>query len=924
MIPFPIPPMEEERLAALRRFHLEITGREPEFDRIAQQAADWFEVPIALVTLVLQDEQRFMGACGLHFSGSPRDFAFCAHALSREEVLVVRDAQADPRFARNPLVTGDPYIRFYAGAPLTLAPGITAGTLCVIGREPRDFSKRDRRRLAAMAEIVVDMVRHRVGTLSARAAEEQVQASYRQLDEILDALPSALTVYDQQGLLVRTNRMFREIFHPDEPGLIHAGMSPADVWAELKRRGHRALEGDADPAWLQCGSKPSRRERPDFEIRLTSGGIMRGREVRTESGLLISAKTDITDLKRREATIEAQEALLRATLEAIDHGVLVVDDSLQVAFFNERYFEIMHTPPCLRKLGVPVEAHIRAWVRDEESTDAAPEILVQSRLASMRRHESQSLELATRDQRHILSVRNAMPDGRFLLMVTDITARQQADRMKDEFVAAVSHELRTPLTSIAGSLGLLAAGAGGALNDKGQRLLSIAQQNSGRLTRLINDLLDVGKIEAGRLEFTFSSVALDEALRQAAEENRPYAEGYGVSLELLLPEEHSRKLVVSADPHRLQQVFGNLLSNAAKFSPHGSRVTLALRRGPGDMARIVVTDQGPGVPEAFHGRIFQKFAQADSTSQRQQNGTGLGLAIARAIVERHAGRIGFEPGPGGLGTSFYVDLPLRERQEAPCILLVAGEESVERLLLVLQPTEAYAEYFGTVEAALDRLAKQPTPSGLLLDAGMLCQGGVALIEAVRKRETLSGVRLLVMAVSDLGGAILADAPDRIEGGALSLAHWIVAPGGKDRWQERLRSAVMAARPTLARGKPRILHVEDDVHLLELAEITLTETVEIVPAPDLTTAKRLLAEKGSFFDLAILDVGLPDGSGLDLLHLLRQPDGTPTQVVIYSAYEPDAETTHSVAAVLVKTKASIAELARTVQQLAGNRQGEARL
>jgi PAS domain S-box-containing protein len=247
-------------------------------------------------------------------------------------------------------------------------------------------------------------------------------------------------------------------------------------------------------------------------------------------------------------------------------------------------------------------------------------------------------------------------DGqRYVAIVRDITERKQIEQMKSEFVSTVSHELRTPLTSIAGSLGLLAGGAAGPLPERADRLIRIAHGNSERLVRLINDILDIEKIESGRMTFDVRPLPVRPLLDQAIQANRAFAEGFGVDLTLTAGGEG---LVVLADQDRLMQVVTNLLSNAAKFSPKGGVVEVGagLR---GRSVRISVADRGAGIPEEFKPRIFGKFAQADSSDTRQKGGTGLGLSIVKEIVVRLGGTVGFESAPGQ-GTIFHVDLPAHE------------------------------------------------------------------------------------------------------------------------------------------------------------------------------------------------------------------------------------------------------------------------
>jgi len=243
-------------------------------------------------------------------------------------------------------------------------------------------------------------------------------------------------------------------------------------------------------------------------------------------------------------------------------------------------------------------------------------------------------------------------DRRMLVaVVRDVTERKRFERLKDEFLSTVSHELRTPLTSIVGSLGLLLGGAGGALGDKAAHLVGIAKRNGDRLILLLNDILDLERIAAGRMEFVFEPVDPVALAADAIEQNRPFAEAYGVSLMLdaaSVPAAH-------ADRHRIAQVLTNLLSNAVKFSPAGSEVTVRVS-DEGRSIRTSIVDRGRGIPEAFRDRIFQRFAQADAGDARTKGGTGLGLSIVRSIVEQHGGRVGYES-VDGAGSTFWFDLP---------------------------------------------------------------------------------------------------------------------------------------------------------------------------------------------------------------------------------------------------------------------------
>ncbi|MDX2212891.1 MAG: CHASE4 domain-containing protein [Oculatellaceae cyanobacterium bins.114] len=239
-----------------------------------------------------------------------------------------------------------------------------------------------------------------------------------------------------------------------------------------------------------------------------------------------------------------------------------------------------------------------------------------------------------------------------LTIVRDITDRKKMERLKNEFVSVVSHELRTPLTSIRGSLGLMLGGVTGPVSEEARSLLDIACRNSDRLILLINDILDIEKIESGAIDFNLEPIELEPLVEQAIAANRAYGDQFTVEF---VVRETIPGVYVKADGDRLSQVLTNLLSNAAKFSRPHSTVDITISRHQ-ESIRVAVTDQGYGIPTEFHNRIFQKFAQADASNSRQKGGTGLGLSISKAIIEKLGGQIGFQT-ELGTGTMFYFDLP---------------------------------------------------------------------------------------------------------------------------------------------------------------------------------------------------------------------------------------------------------------------------
>ena len=372
------------------------------------------------------------------------------------------------------------------------------------------------------------------------------------------------------------------------------------------------------------------------------------------------------------------------------------------------------------------------------------------------------------------------------ILQSDILQLREYEQLKSDFVSTVSHELRTPLTSMRGALGLVLSGAAGPLSPQGQELLQIANQNTERLIRLINDILDIEKIESGAI-----TVRRDRCdLRSAVEATIAGVQGYAVQHRVRITLRAPETADVIGDQDRLIQVFTNLLSNAIKFSPAGGEVVVAMEVEH-ETARVSVRDQGPGIPVEFQSRIFGKFQQADHSASRRHGGTGLGLAIARAIVERHEGHVRFQTAVGS-GTTFIVELPCSaareepvtdDRPSAPHVLVIDSDRDIARILqslaselAVMVPVTSRAEALRVVrERPFDAAIVEPElPGG----------GGFELVHALRSLRGYADLPVIIFSASEYTVA-------ELDGVTLTPAHAYV------KARDSAKDVVMRLKAVLA-------------------------------------------------------------------------------------------------------------------------------
>jgi PAS domain S-box-containing protein len=670
----------------------------------------------------------------------------------------------------------------------------------------------------------------------------------------------------------------------------------------------------SESVWAAHEAQLARREPfRDFEVtRLDAEGEVRhlsisGVPIFDASGRFTGYRgtgRDNTEIRRSSERVHASERQLREITDAVPALIAYVDAEQRCRFHNRAYQEAFGLSSA-QLLGKSMRELMEPAFY-EALRPKVEEVLSGYPVVYERKQRSVNGDVRDYVVNYFPRYGENADEGKvigFYSLATDITELKRIDRLKSEFVSTVSHELRTPLTSIRGSLGLVSGGVAGTLPDAAMKLIGIATNNCERLIRLINDILDIEKIESGKMRLDLQPMALLPLLTQAIAANEGYGLANQVSLTLQCDEPD---LEVRVEADRLTQVLTNLLSNALKFSPPGGAVEVQVTKA-GLGVRVEVRDHGPGIPEEFRNRIFQKFSQADSSDTRQKGGTGLGLNISRALVERMGGSIGFTSRLGE-GTTFFFELPLwRGTAETPPlaprsrILVCEADVDVARLIgLMLDKAGFDSDLAHSAEQASARLATG-SYDAVTLDLRLPGQTGGAFLNGLRQNEATRALPVIV--ISTLTG----DGQLQLDHKPSAVSDWLSKPIDEGQLVAAMQRAVAA----LHGRKPRILHVEDDVDIQHIAAAIAADFATFEFACNLTEARARLHSQP--FDLVLLDLGLGRESGWDLVELIDSLQPRPA-LVVFSASEvlPDAGTRPD--AVLIKASTSNTALLQTLQRV----------
>jgi PAS domain S-box-containing protein len=852
----PLPGNEAERLAALHGLGILDTPPELAYDELCALAAYICQTPIALISLVDKDRQWFKSRFGLTAEETPREVAFCAHAILQPDLLVVPDASADERFANNPLVTSPPSIRFYAGAPLVTAEGHALGTLCVIDHKPRELTAEQARALRSLANQVVAQFRlrkqlaeqTRINAELTRANEtlrgvvahrQRTEQALRESEQWLDLamrvsrqgpweadLVAKRVTPNNQILGIPDGSMpmdldeFAALVHPDDT--VARALALDDVLSGRSsqyKAEYRMRDGKGQWAWVySCGQVVEH--------------DVAGRPAR-----MIGMAVDVTERKAAEEALRESEERFRGTFENAGVGIAHTDFNGRWLRLNEKFCAIV---------GHSREELLHKTFKDITCPEDLPASL--DRLGRLLRGEIASYALEKRYVRKdgslvwtdlaVSLLRDAAGAPAYIIaVIQDISERKRlegelrrakeaaeaASRAKSEFLAHVSHEVRTPLNAI---LGMNELALDTPLTGQQRKYLAVVQSSAETLVGLINDLLDFAKIEAGKLELDRVTFSLRAVLHDSLRALALRAHRKGLELVGRIPPDMPDAFV--GDAGRLRQVLANLVGNAVKFTAEGEVVVevAAPEEGSGSgegkpldpelppcTLCFLVRDTGIGIPREKQQKIFEAFEQADRSTTRRYGGTGLGLSIAARLVGLMGGRITVESEPGrGSTFRFTVRLhrpllqPDRAVARAPAELhahpvLVVEDNTVSRRTL-----EEWLRGWGTEPTAVGdgpaalEVLRQAAAAGrpfalVVLDSRLPGSDALAVAAHVRRTPELSACGVLLLATEDQ---------------ARELKHFhelgIVACVMKPVQEEELLDAVCRARSlpspvVAARGRP---------------------------------------------------------------------------------------------------------------------------
>ena len=782
---------EATRLAVLDAYGILDTPIEAAFDAIVRLVADLLDAPIAAINFIAGDRQWFKAEVGLGVRQMPLDDSICKFALLESHLMVVPDTTADGRFACNPLVTGAPGLRFYAGTLLRSPEGIPLGTLCVLDLRPRPEGITVQQRLAlrtlgdqVMALLELRRARHERDAAAqalqrtrAELAETRraAHALRGRLDALLAAAPVGIAYADRDGALVLCNDELERLWGACPPAASVAGYAAWKGWwaDHTDRHGRlvqphewaqaRALHGeraDGDVVEIEPFDAPGTRRTV----------IIRAAPVRDSDGGVAGSVTAVTDVTREvqaETAARAGQQRYHTVLKSIDVGFCVIEMIYDGDGDPYDYRIVEVNDAFARQTGLAdaagrtirelVPRHDIRWSRiyGRVARTGLP-VRVEQHTANLGRWlDVYAARMGDAGSHQVAVFLRDITDQR----ASNETLRELADnlaaanRRQSEFLATLAHELRNPLAPVRTGLDLLRLGAD--KPDVLARVRPMMERQVNHLVHLVDDLLDVARISSGKVELRKTDVLVRDVVQRAIEMTLPAIEAKRHALHVDAADED---LVVRADATRLAQVVGNLLANAAKYTPQGGRVTLRVRPCGGQV-QIEVADTGIGIPPEALPRIFDMFTQVGRHPEQESGGLGIGLHLVRQMTELHGGEVSARSPGAGRGSTFAVALPLvaggaaghtaadAAPRPAPAgrRILVADDNADAAALLadLLGQHGHTVAVVGNGHAALEAAARMQ-PDLALLDIGMPGLNGHEVARRLRADPATQATRLVAL------------------------------------------------------------------------------------------------------------------------------------------------------------------------------------
>lgn len=570
-----------------------------------------------------------------------------------------------------------------------------------------------------------------------------------------------------------------------------------------------------------------------------------------------------------QAEINRAYQMQNVILQGADTLIMSLDEQGLIQAFNvagQRMTQYSEAE-VVKKLPAAVILQAHQGGTSERHQSELVDVLKLARAAG---RATEVLDVVTRDLRRTpalvtaayLGARRGDP-GTYVLTCTDISERLAQDRIKSEFISTVSHELRTPLTSIRGALGLISSSDSSQSLGDVEAFVQIAESNCDRLIGLVNDILDMEKLSAGQIDLKPEHFDLRELVQEVVRDQAPFVSKCGSRIEFALPQE---TVPVHLDRARTGQVLINLLSNAAKFGGAHGPVRIELEQ-VGTIARLRVRDNGPGIPDDFRGRLFDRFSQRDGSNTKAQNGTGLGLAISRDLIREMSGELLLESGEPG-ATCFLIELHCHQLPSAgsaayrPQILVVDGPSKERDALETALNGAGYEVY---------------VVNGTQLAYRVLSEEQFAAM-VVTDRQTDGDILSLLSAARGLPGAAHLPTVAGFDPESGMVQAWLQRPL---REVEVVRTVSDCANRHHEKVRPRMLIVSDQSRTIRLFEVVVGKRAEVVVCKDEAAAMDVM-EQGPLCAV-VLDLNLASADVLKMIPMLSDRDRVRSLVVI-SAYD----------------------------------------